>query len=557
MDMQCEYERIAVTCFSSEVIRELKLEGSLQLDEFYPKIQRIKGGYFRTGLSQFVVEEDAVLVSGMIYPRLLYLGMVEAVVPEPLDLDAVDVEEKSVEIAPLEYGFSWQGEEAIYFEELLEFPGIKPGAYVEVKLNPLAVTFERAGVRQVDYQAVLKVEVYGADSREISAVKQLQSSGKVKLEKEQVLVIEGQKQKRSATLLRPSLQLPALKPEINRILDYQVQPVEVSLQPDSKHTILKGALEVTLVYVGNDDEGKPSGIFVNQWNRESGTGIPFELSFDLMDVEGMVAFPEVSLGNLEWHLKSPRELKGELELEGNIKLLQKGIKELVVEVLPEAGIVADLQRQPLNLEEFIGTVETTIEVETQGILAPELPVVERLLNYQAKLGKITLETAEDQILFQGQLNLWLEYMADSLEEPQLAVANWSQLENTGLTVAGVVEFPGITSNALLQPQFSLEGLTVELIGERVFQCRATIKVMMVAKQPRTVLTVEDCALVTPIDPAQRPSILFYVVQPEDTLWKIARRYQITVAALLKANPNIDLEMLNTGQKLIIPKYLVG
>ena len=46
------------------------------------------------------------------------------------------------------------------------------------------------------------------------------------------------------------------------------------------------------------------------------------------------------------------------------------------------------------------------------------------------------------------------------------------------------------------------------------------------------------------------------LQPGDTLWKISRRYNTTVDALIEANPDIDPNNLHIGQKICIPKGIV-
>jgi LysM repeat protein len=53
-------------------------------------------------------------------------------------------------------------------------------------------------------------------------------------------------------------------------------------------------------------------------------------------------------------------------------------------------------------------------------------------------------------------------------------------------------------------------------------------------------------------PQKKASISIYVVGPEDTLWELAKKYNTTVADLVKINKVDDLEHIQQGQKLIIP-----
>jgi LysM repeat protein len=69
--------------------------------------------------------------------------------------------------------------------------------------------------------------------------------------------------------------------------------------------------------------------------------------------------------------------------------------------------------------------------------------------------------------------------------------------------------------------------------------------------------MKDCAMVVPVESSTRPSMLFYVVQKEDTLWKIARHYQTTVETLIKANSIANPDNIELGQKLLIPKKIVN
>ncbi len=54
-------------------------------------------------------------------------------------------------------------------------------------------------------------------------------------------------------------------------------------------------------------------------------------------------------------------------------------------------------------------------------------------------------------------------------------------------------------------------------------------------------------------PIHKSSITIYVVQPKDTLWKIAKRYYTTVEDIVKINDITNPDLIVSGMKLIIPK----
>ncbi|MDU1413023.1 MAG: DUF3794 domain-containing protein [Clostridium sp.] len=53
-------------------------------------------------------------------------------------------------------------------------------------------------------------------------------------------------------------------------------------------------------------------------------------------------------------------------------------------------------------------------------------------------------------------------------------------------------------------------------------------------------------------PPKKSSVIIYVVQPEDTLWKIAKKYLTTVNELMNINELDDKDDIKPNQKLIIP-----
>lgn len=53
-------------------------------------------------------------------------------------------------------------------------------------------------------------------------------------------------------------------------------------------------------------------------------------------------------------------------------------------------------------------------------------------------------------------------------------------------------------------------------------------------------------------PACPPNHTAIIIQQEDTLYKIAQIYNVSVASILKANPNVDPNYLRVGQRICIP-----
>ena len=187
--------------------------------------------------------------------------------------------------------------------------------------------------------------------------------------------------------VRNTLLLPNFKPGVNRILDYFIKPVGVSSEPYNGKIAVKGSLEVALLYVGADEDGRPNELFVNDWNREFETAILFETFIDCNTTGQVLTEPKIALKNVVLEQKSSRELRCQLDLECELKVMNIVAKEIVVEATPEADELIDIETHLINLAEFVEETQGLIDFEATVTLAAEAPEMERLLTYQGALDK--------------------------------------------------------------------------------------------------------------------------------------------------------------------------
>jgi len=66
-----------------------------------------------------------------------------------------------------------------------------------------------------------------------------------------------------------------------------------------------------------------------------------------------------------------------------------------------------------------------------------------------------------------------------------------------------------------------------------------------------IITVTPTKLVTTPTPTATPTPYFYIVQPGDTLWEIARRHGMDLETLIQVNELEDPSLLRPGQRLLI------
>jgi hypothetical protein len=556
MSLSCQYDQVNSLNYLGDLIRQVAVEAKLRLPENYPKVARIKGGEFSAAPPTLTVNEGVLTINGRLDPHLVYLTEPEVFMA---DQDEATENEPEATSEPTEYGISWLDEHGVSFVEQIEIPGLNSDTLVEVDLRPNTVLYEQENLNEVAFRGIVDLIIHTAVPQRIEVVRDIttQPSGRVKVNREQVLVEEFAGITTVVIPVRNTLLLPNFKPGVNRIVDYFIKPVGVASEPFNGKIAVKGSLEVALLYVGEDEAGRPNELFVNEWNRELELAIPFETFIDYDTAGRVLAEPKIVPKNVTLEQKSSRELRCQLDLECELKMMIIAAKEIVVEALPEAGEVIDLEKHLINLAEFVEATQGLIDFETMVNLAAEAPEMERLLTYQGSLDDVVVEAGDNQLLLEGNLNLLLYYIANGVGEQRLFHTGWEKRTSNGIPISGQLQCPGLPPGVILRARVALDWLKLEMCGARTVKVQGRIKPSVVVQRPRAFNVIQNCAMVTSVEPATRPSMLFYVVQPEDTLWKIARKYETTVDTLTRGNQLANPERLEIGQKLLIPKRIVS
>jgi LysM repeat protein len=556
MSLSCQYDQINSLNYLGDLVRQVAVEAKLRIPEHYPELVTIKGGEFQAVVSTLTVNEGVLIINGRLNPHLVYLT--EATVVGNDVGDGAEIA-SGISGEPTEYGVSWLTEQGVGFEERFEIPGLNSETLVEVDLRPNAVLYEREGTNEVTFRGIIDLMIHTAVPQRLDVVNDIttQPCDRVKVTREQVIVEELAGITQTVTSVRNTLLLPNFKPGIHRILNYHMKAVGVNNEPYNGKIAVKGSLEIALQYIGADESGQPNEIFVNEWNREQETAIPFELFIDHTATGRIVTEPKIILKNGTLEQISARELRCQLDLECEMKIMNITAKELVVDVLPEAGEVIDMEKHLINLAEFVDETQGLISFDTTVGLSAEAPEIERLLTYQGFLNDVVLEAGDNQLLLNGNLDLLLYYIANGTGEQRLFQTGWEKRNSKFIPLSGQIPCPGVPQGALLRSRVALEGLKLEMQGARTVRVQGQLKLGVVVKRSRAFSVIQNCALVTPVEPSTRPSMLFYVVQPEDTLWKIARKYETTVNTLSRSNQLANSDRLEVGQKLLIPKRIMS
>ncbi len=516
----------------------LKAEGELLIPQEFPGVERILSYHGYLSEVKGEIQGNRLNLKGKIETHLFYQG-------------------KEIQDRVLEHGLVWRGEEGAVFNEEIDLPDLIADWDWKPRLVKFILQPEAAQV--VKYQLEIEVKLWAHKSSMVKFVKEIESEKKIQPVVEHLISEEPVLTTYLNREVNNHFSLTYPKPPLARILDCQVIPVDSKATLSKGRVSIEGKLEVYLVYVTLTEDGKEGGIEAQRWTEENGGAVPFQIIQDNSQFSNELSVNhELIIEGVQMQSSTPESCRLQVTINVRVDVTRPKPVKIILDLTPEKEEIFDIQRGTGEFVELIGETEKIITVEKTLLLPSGLKNIGRVLQAKISGPKLELQTELEQVLITGETQLGIVYQSEVTdgEESTVEEAFWGRGETEAVTFADFLEMPGVEDG--MHAAIYLKGnyLRVEQLDERsiklILKLGTTVKVW----QSRTLALVKDTALIIPQD-TPRPSMLFYLVQPGDTLWKIARRYNTTMDSITIENRVIDPEKeIIPGKKLLIPKKLI-
>ena len=528
----CLYDQLTMEKILFESSKYLKVEGELFIPEEDPDMEQIL--FYQGYLSEVKGEivGNKLFLSGIVEAHLLYRGK------EVLDR------------AP-EHGLIRKGADGAAFKGEIELPGFVADWDWQTRLTKICLQPETA--RTIKYQLELEVKLRARKNYQVDFVKGIESEAKLNTLVEQMVSEEPVLLTYTNREISNQFSISYPKPPVARILSYQVIPVNSTATLVKDRVNIEGKLEVYLVYLVLTEEGQEGGVEVQKWIEDNGGSIPFQITVDVPHTSnGLSINHEIWIEGVQIYSSHPENCRLQATIGAKVELFRAKPVKAVVEVSPGKDEIVDVLREISELIEVVEESERVIAVEKTLSLPSEMKNIRRVLLASITEPKLNCQLEDGQIFIAGETQFALVYQVDTDEEaPLLATAFWGQGEIEPITFGDYLEMPGVEEGMKARVYLNTNHLKVEQIDERTIKLFLDLKTRIKITQTKTLALVTDSALISPLD-GPKPSMLFYLVQPGDTLWKIARRYNTTMESITQEN-QLTAESVVVGEKLLIPK----
>lgn len=151
---------------------------------------------------------------------------------------------------------------------------------------------------------------------------------------------------------------------------------------------------------------------------------------------------------------------------------------------------------------------------------------------------------EDKVILEGLLTVSIMYKSSD-------EFNYIYTITDEISFNSAIDMPGCKIDMKCMCNYSLENMEADIEGNSI-AIKAIVNLYSrvnytINKDFLVNIEVEEGEV-----PKKKSSIIIYVVQPGDTLWKIAKKYYTTIDELTRINEIENPEAIRIGDKLIVP-----
>ncbi|TYP51653.1 DUF3794 and LysM peptidoglycan-binding domain-containing protein [Thermosediminibacter litoriperuensis] len=519
--------------------------------------------------AQTVVDGVIVLPPGK--PDIERVLSVEAEVnTETLEINILDgkvMVEGTIDVEALYVGCVPSGAQPVHFVEgtvdfsfFVKIPGARKNMDVRVKARVEHVQFSCNEHRPREIEVRIIVEFFVKVTQRVQIEIVVDATGPADLQvlRKTIRVDNVVGEARAQKIVKSDVSVPDKKPDILEIIKVEGKARTTEVKILDGKIIIEGVLEVSILYVAEVHCDKPEQP-VHFMEAE----IPFT---EFVEVHGcredMSKLVKVRVEHIRARKKDDRTVTVEAVLDIKAKVLEPKIIE-VVEDLFSPSEMLDVKKTRVKVDQVIGEDDNQIVVKETFKVPLEKPPIEQIFKTNAKAKVTEARIIDDKVVVDGVLKLETLYVASVPhhfpQQPLHFVEN-----EAPFTI--FVEIPGAKEDMMLDFDVDVEHVSsrVEPNDDRRFEVRVVLRLFAKVTKMVQLDVVVDVKQIEKEEEKEKkeekdkkdyPAMTIYIVQKGDTLWKIAKRYNVTLEAIIRANNLENPDLIYPGQRLIIPRRM--
>lgn len=491
--------------------KNIMIEGELVVPDIKPDILSIANIDGEVFVTKYEVKDGKLHVEGMADVSAIYLA-----------------EDATTSIKSLNNVFS--------FHEIFDVANLTDESIIKVRAIKRPIEFKVLNSRKISVRisALLVIEIKNNCSH--TFVKEIVDDRNIEIQSEEVEFFNLCDSKTQNIELNEIIMLEQNKLPIAEILKANIKIVNPEYKISYNKILAKADAIVNIIYISDSERQSietfeanvPVMGFINYENIDDESNI--ELSF------GVKSF---TLRPIYQDLKSTSfSIESEMEVRADIC---KKNKLVVISDMYDPDSELKCEYEKMNIEKEIINVSESTEM-VQALMIPELDSI-RILTIDATSNINNKNILDGKIAIEGSIEFEILYYNEMKQ-----VIDTKKVD---LPYQQVIKIPEVKNGMNVDISAVTDSVEYRRIDDGQIQLKVNMKFNAKVKDN---LNIEGVARITAedIDMSEIPSVVIYYVKPNDTLWKIAKKYHTTVDEIKEYNALKD-EMIYPNEQLIIPK----
>lgn len=435
----------------------------------------------------------------------------------------------------------------IPFEEQVIMNGVTASDNVDVTAQIEDLRANMINSRKINVQAVIALDLKSEELYEEETAVDIYQSEPVEYRRQPMELTQLVIHKNDIFRFKEEVLLPSNYPNIFDIIFSTATLNDVEFKALDEKLSIQGEIHLFVLYEGEGEE---------QPIRSFESVIPFSGILECAGCrERMIPDIRYEIGHLE--IDARPDLDGEervIGIEMVLDILMRLYEEEKVEMLTDVyGVTKEVDAQ-LKKAEFkqllarnAGKCKVADHIHLENSDAKVLQIIHSEGSVEIDESRIV----EDGIQIDGSVLVKVFYVTGDDSNPYGSIRRQLPFSYT-------LEIPGIMMGDNYNLQQELEQLAVTMLDSEELDVKAVVGLKAIVFRKLLQDVIEQIS-VGEIDMNllnELPGIVVYIVQPGDSLWKIGKKYYVSVEAI-KAMNNLTSDEIRPGDKLLIVKYLNG
>jgi LysM repeat protein len=432
-------------------------------------------------------------------------------------------------------------------DDFIHMDGIKKEMSYNLEYDLEHLEFTWINSRKLNVKAIVSMSAKVSEKRKNEIIVDAKSPLPIQLQMQPFSFYRTAANNQDKMVIKDELAVPSGKPNIQEILKSDIRISNKESSVGDGIVTVKGNLDIRTLYAGAMGESE-----MDYMEHQ----IPFNGSIECPGTEeGMHCNTDIKM--TKQYIQIRPDLDGEeriLDVEVVLLVNIKVISMEEIQIIEDAycpGKEIKLNKVKLPYQKMINKNKESILLKEVMSLDSEAPDIYYIYNLQAKPKIEEIRLMDDKMMVEGIAEIKLIYITNNTENPIYEY-------DTIMPFKQSIDVKGATIDKKVDLKVDIDDIICNPSSNRDFEVKMMLQVDMEVMDEQEIDILMDM-IETEIDPnvlKNMPSLIIYMVQSGDTLWKIAKKYNATIEELTTINDIESPEKVYPGQKLLIIKKVV-